>query len=83
MLMKHWTTTQSPEEKTSLKCVVCIPHVKTTDKVALPDGDADTDFVLPSLTDMVNMKVIKTAQHKHVSSRPANYKLINEIRGRT
>jgi hypothetical protein len=53
--------------------------VQTSGKVVLPDGDADADFVLPRLTDMVNLKFIKAAQRKHAASRPANYKQVRGV----
>ena len=76
MMMKAWTNAEPQQGATCRKCALRLPHAKTTAKVVLPDGDADTNFVLPRLTDMVDIKFIKAAQKKHAKSRPSHYKKV-------
>ena len=79
MLMKRWTSGQPSEGTVSRKCALRIPHVSTGAQVVLPDGDADPDFVLPRLTDMVDLKLVKASQRKHATARPVHYQLVRGV----
>ena len=57
------------------KCALRLPQVKVTGEICSPDGDADADFVLPRLTDMVNVKYVKRVQKEHAAARPSGHRL--------
>ena len=61
------------------KCTLRLPQAKVTCAVVAPDGDADPNFVLPRLTDMVDIALIKRAQKTNAGSRPAQYKCVKGV----
>ena len=44
-----------------------------------PDGNADENFVLSRLTDMVSLALVKREQKAHAKDRPPHYRHVNGV----
>ena len=74
-LFKAWTRDKHRHGAGCHKCAMRLAPIKLSDNVVYPDGDADPEFTLPKLTDMVSMSLIKREQKAHAKSRPSHYVL--------
>ena len=79
MMMKRWTDGPPATGAVRRKWALRIPHVETSGKIVRPDGDANAEFVLPRLSDMVDLKYVKAVQRKHAADRPVGYKQVRGV----
>ena len=79
LVAKHMVGAQPHHDDCCVrKCALRLPPPKTVDDIVAPDRDANPDFVLPRVTDMVDKAFLAASQRAHIPKLQEKARTVGE-----